>query len=76
MMCIYCVWREFPCASPSANDTGRVISIISVIQSDLMGCLSCYYMNTITVLNPTRVCRKTASGPGYVVKLRPDPGMS
>ena len=25
---------------------------------------------------PTRVCRKSASRPGYVVKVRPDPGMS
>ena len=23
---------------------------------------------------PTRVCRKSASRPGYVVKVRPDPG--
>ena len=26
--------------------------------------------------NNSRVCRKSASRPGYVVKVRPDPGMS
>ena len=25
---------------------------------------------------PTRVCRKSTSRPGYVVRVRPDPGMS
>ena len=39
-----------------------------------LGMLVMYCMQF--VMSVTRVCRKSASRPGYVVKVRPDPGMS